>query len=250
MKNSAFTFVLVALSVVALSDVSWAQSGNRGSGTRSGGAARASSGGTVRRSSGTVGSSSRSVGSTTRLSSAERAELQREQLELQQQQAKQFQEQQAKLAIEQRIEFLTQLGSKPNGTANKKQNSLALEEAKADYKALRNETVAAAQLGPLNQLFRLRKESIDRKKRTANWPKFFDDPAFQTLVKNIDSKIANNGIVDSESAQEFLDELAELNQSLNAAASSGEIGLNEFAKARRFVSGLGNEIRATNLIQQ
>lgn len=245
MKNSAFTSVLIVLSLIALSDASWAQSGSRGRSV-GGGAARVSGGG-VSRSSG--GSSSRSAGSGSRLSSAERARIQREQFELQQERAKEFQEQQTQLAKQQRMQFLAQLGTKPNGTANKKQNNLAFEEAKDDYRALRKQAVNPTQLGPLSQPFRLRKDSIDREKRTANWPKFFDDPAYQPLVAKVDSKITSNEIVDSESAQDFLNELSELNQALNAAATSGDVGLTEFARARRFVTGLGNEVLATNLIQ-
>lgn len=260
MKTSKNTYVLIlAISVIAFSNTSWAQSGSRaargGSATRAsgstggasrstGGVSRSSGGGSVRSS----GSGTRSVGgSGTRLSSAQRAELQREQLLLQQQQAKEFQEQQVELAKKQRKQFLVQLGSQPNGTVNKKQNNLAFEEAKGDYRALRNQTVDPAKLGPLSQPFRLRNDSIDRKKREAKWPKFFEDSAYQPMVTKINSKIMENGIVDSESAEEFLGELAELDQALNAAASKGEVGRTEFARARRFVTGLGNEVRATNL---
>ena len=256
MKTSINTCVLIlALSVIAFSNTSWAQSGSRsarggataraggstgGASRSTGGASRSSGGGSVRSS----GSGTRSLGgSGSRLSSAQRAEL----LLLQQQQAKEFQEQQVEFAKKQRVQFLAQLGNQPNGPANKKQNSLAFEEAKGDYRALRNQTVDPAKLGPLSQPFRLRNDAIDRKKREANWPKFFEDPAYQPLVTKINSKIMENEIVDSESAQEFVGELAKLHQALNAAATNGEVGRTEFARARRFVTGLGNEVRATNL---
>lgn len=246
MKNPVITCALILLSIIAFSDTTWAQSGSR-SRPRASSGGGAPRGGGVSRSSG-GGGTSRSGGSGTRLSAAQRSELEREQLQLQQERAKELQEQQVELAKQQRKQFLVQLGASPNGTANKQQNKLALEEAKEDYKTLRNQAVSPAQLGALNQPFRLRSDSIDRKKRTANWPKLFDAPHYQMLVTKIDSKITGNGITDSESAQEFLDELAELNQALNSAASNGEVGRTEFAKARRFITGLENEVRATNLI--
>ena len=46
----------------------------------------------------------------------------------------------------------------------------------------------------------------------------------------------------------FLGELQQLNQSLNVAAADGQVKIAEYARSRRFITGLANEVRASNLV--
>lgn len=161
------------------------------------------------------------------------------------QQSVQFREEQAKQQFKQ---ALTQLAGSDSRAANSRQFRIALDEAKRDYKSLRKQQVDPSFLGALKEPFRLTKNEIDRENRTANWPTSLQDSEFATLVASVDTAIRDRAVKDEESATQFLNDLGELNTALNRAAAGGRVNISNFAKARRFISGLANEVRATDLV--
>jgi hypothetical protein len=216
-----------------------AQSGSRSSGFsgRSGGSSSGRS----------SGSSGRYSGGS-RLSRSERQRLAREQFEQQQIAAQQAAQRQSELNKQLFKESLIQLAQKQNNRANAKQNQAAFNQAKKDFKALRSRNIAPTNLGPLNVPFRLTNEEIDRAGRTVIWPESLKQQEFAPLVQSINSSIENNAVMTKDQAIQFLRELQDLNQSLNVAAAGGELEIADFANSRRFITGLANEVRASNLL--
>lgn len=143
---------------------------------------------------------------------------------------------------------LVQLAARKNSAANAAQRRLAFAEAKNDYQALRVGNVAANSLGPLNTPFRLTGKEIDRSKRKARWPSALRKQQFGIAVGTIDAAIRNNAIMTKEEAEQFLADLQTLNQSLNSVAASGRLGIKDYAVSRQFITGLANEVRASNLV--
>ena len=84
-------------------------------------------------------------------------------------------------------------------------------------------------------------------KNMANWPKLFKSQNFKQYASQIDLQITG-GLDDTESAKEFLNTLMKLNSVLNSAAFNGKVASVDYARARRFVTGLANEVRATSLV--
>ena len=250
MIRQLITTTLVVISVVAMNDIATAQSGSRrgaSAGVRSGG----SSGVRIGASSRGVGggrSSFRGAGSSTRLSAQEKAENQRQQAIVQQQQFRENELRQAESAKANFKDTLVRLGQKSNASINRRQNKLAFDEAKRDFNDLKRGTVSPSQVGVLSEPFRLDHDSIDRMKNSANWPEVFKSPDFEPFVMELDDQIMNGGVDDAESAEKFLNQLSELNYALNSAAVNGDVASVDYARARRFVSGLANEIRASDLL--
>ena len=247
MKKHTIASMFFVVLVVAASGIASAQSGTTGGfGGGGGGGAIGGGGGGV---GGISGGSSNGFGGFggTRLSSAERAEIRRQQAIQRQQQAIEIQKRQAELA---KINFkntLVQLGLRTSATPNRRQNKLAFEEAKRDFKALRRHEVAPSQIGAISQPFRLDQNALDRMKNMANWPKLFKSQNFKQYASQIDLQITG-GLDDTESAKEFLNTLMKLNSVLNSAAFNGKVASVDYARARRFVTGLANEVRATSLV--
>ena len=173
-------------------------------------------------------------------------ELIRQQQAQQAQQAAQLRAAQSKQQFKQ---TLSQLASKDNRKVNSRQNRQALEEAKRDYRNLRQGQATADTLGTLQVPFRLTKKEINRKNNTASWPSALKKEEFGTLVETIDSAIMERAIASTESATEFLTNLGELNSALSTAAAEGRVDITSYAKARRFITGLANETRATDLVR-
>lgn len=187
-------------------------------------------------------------GGLRRLSRLERQQRAQQQALVGQQLAQQTARLQAEQAKQQFKRTLSQLTSSDNRSANSRQNRVALEQAKRDYKSLRKQQVAPNQLGPLQQPFRLTRKDIDRQNHTANWPEALRDKQFDSLVRKIDRAIMNQAIDNSETAAQFLNDLARLNTSLNTTAANGQVNISNYARARRFITGLANEIRATEFV--
>ncbi len=244
MKYLIVIFITGMISLV-ISDPSHlhAQSGSRSVGGISSGGA------SVRRGVSRGGSSSRGI---RRLGSVGRQQLSPQQLQLQRQQAQQSlqqtAQQRARQAKQQRKQDLIDLGLRKNRSANLQQYKRAFAEAKSDYQDLRQGRIAPVQVGQLQQPFRLTKRDIDRAERTANWPKALQSEKFSAIVDTVDSAIMDNSITTDEAATAFLSDLDMLNSALNAAAVEGEVNVSNYARARRFITGLVNEIRATNLV--
>ena len=239
MRNNII-FVTLVLSM-AFATQSYAQSGSR-----RGGAVRSSSssriGGTsrVRSSGGTRvgGSSSRS-----RIRQPSPAELERL-AKQQQQEAERAAKLQLEFSRQQVKQTLVQLALRENRSANAKQFREALREAGQDFKSLRSGQLTPGQVGLLQVPFRLSDKDIDRKSGTVQWPDALLTEQFTELTKAVD-KITAEGINNSETAQQFFEELEKLNLAVNQSVINKEIKSSDFAKARRFITGLVNEVRAT-----
>jgi hypothetical protein len=182
------------------------------------------------------------------LSRAERQQLAQQQALLRQQQAQQAAQLRVAQAKQQFKQTLSQLASRDNRSVNSRQHRSALDEAKRDYRSLRKLQVASNQLGLLRQPFRLTNKDINRQNYTANWPAALQTEDFGALVQSVDQAIMDRVVNDTESATQFLNDLGQLNTALNAAAVSGQVDIKGYAQARLFITGLANEVRATDLV--
>ncbi len=243
MRTFFLAILLVSVGILWASPQLYAQSGAR-SGGFSGGGRSASGGRSISRARGSSGGS----GSRSRVSPAERQRLAIEQFQNQQAAAAELAERQAQLSKRQFKESLVQLGFDENRRANSKQLKIALTEAKGDFRALRAGTVAADNLGVLSVPFRLTNKEIDRQGRTLSWPSLLQREEFASQVKSIDEAILDKTLTTEEAASEFLGDLGALNESLNRSVINDKASLIEFAKARRFITGLANELRASDLL--
>lgn len=193
-------------------------------------------------------SGSRGGGGFRRPSRAQRQQQRQQQVQQQQIQAQQNARLQVQQAKQQYKQSLVQLGLAENRVANSRQYKLAFQEAQQDYKALRSNKVAPNQLGVLQQPFRLTSKDISQNDLTANWPNALRSDDFGKLVQSLDQTIMNGGVDSQESAQEFLSELQALNVALNTSVTQGSVKANDFARARRFITGLANEVRSSDWV--
>ena len=231
MRNIIILCVVV-LSVTFASQL-YAQSGSSG-GSRSGGASRARASG---------GSRSGGSGARSRVRQPSRAELER--LAKQQQQAaQQLAKQQEEYGRQQFRQTLIQLALRENRSANSRQLRDALREAERDYKGLRSGNLTPVQVSVLQVPFRLTDKDVDRSGSTVQWPEALQADRFNELTKKVDAMVAD-GVNSDKSAKQFFSELGELNTMANQAVVSKEMKSSDYAKARRFVTGLANEVRAT-----
>lgn len=197
--------------------------------------------------SGTRGGGGSSFGGY-RPSNSERRQIARQRRQELQREAVVARQQLVELSKIQFKQSLANLVLKKNTRLNSRQNRVAFDEAKADFRGLRSGNVSPGSLGPLRSPFRLTSKELDRNKRTASWPKLLRTREFREQVVRIDSAIMDGRIDTSESAGQFLSDLNRLNQRLNTAALRNGLSVGEFARARRFITGLANEVRATNLV--
>lgn len=242
---------IITLSLLVFSltvcDLSLAQSGSRGfGGGGGGGVGGGGGGGSVSGGSGAFPGGSSTRSRRRRLSPLESQQLALQQLEIQRQVAQVQAERQRK----QYKQTLAQLSLPQNKSANARQNRLAFEQAKNDFKSLRRRQVTPNQVGLLGQPFRLTNREIDRSKNTTNWPKALRTSEFSSKVLVLDKTIMESRITDTETATLFLGELSTLNSALNTAAANGSLKIADYANARRFITGLANEIQASNLVMQ
>ena len=236
--------VAIVFFVSADTQLTYAQSGARSIG---GSGARSVGGGGAVRSSGSRsfgGSSRRSTGP----SAAERARLQQQQLKLERELAIENAEATAELSRQQYKQTLIQLGDDPNGNANTQQYRLAFDEAKSEFKALINKRVSPNSTDNLKQPFRLPKKDLNRKSGKLNWPSIFKSEDFSEVTDELDSQITEGGLSTSEEAEEFLTKLMEVNSQLGEAAVAGDIKSTNYARAKRFITGLANEVKASDLV--
>ena len=222
---------------MAIASQSHAQSGNRGGG--GGGFGGSGSGKSLGSSFGGIGN---------RLSRAEQQQLAQQQAEFRQLQALQESQLRAEQAKRQFKQTLVQLADSDSRSVNSRQNRQALAEAKGDFKNLRKKQIAPNLLGPLQVPFRLTDKEIDREKFTVTWPESLEGEEFESLVQRVDKAIKDRAITSEESAAQFLVDLGQLNSALNRVAAEGGVDISSYAKARRFITGLANEVRATDLV--
>jgi len=161
-------------------------------------------------------------------------------------QLRQLRQQRAEAAKQKFQQSLVQLAH--NAVNNKTQNRTAYAEAQRDYRALRNGSIAPQSLGAITTPFRLQNSDINRATRMAHWPGVLQDVEFEIWVGVLDNSIQNGAISTTEEAIQFLADLEQLNKTLNNAAAGGRVNIRDFAESRRFITGLANEIRASNLL--
>ena len=212
----------------------YAQSGSRGSGSRSSGGSR------VRSSGGSRSSLGSSRGRVRQPSPAELERLAKQQ----QEQAQRLAKQQEEYSREQFRQNLVQLALRENRSANSRQLKEALREAERDYKGLRSGNLTPEQVGVLQVLFRLTDKDVDRSSGTVHWPESLNADQFMKLTESVDA-ITVDGVNSDETAKKFFSELKTLNTAVNQAVVDKEMKSSEYAKARRFITGLANEVRAT-----
>lgn len=235
----------VLILVMAIASDSSAQSGSRGGIGGGGGSSIGGGGGSFGGGGGSFGGSSFGSG---RLSRTQRLIQAQQEQQYFQQQAQLAAAAQAENAKQQRKQTLAQLAQKQNQSTNSRLYRLAFAEAKKDFQNLRSKRVSPQQLGTLQQPFRLTRKDIDRDNKTAHWPEGFENEQFEELVQKVDMSIMESAIKDAESAALFLQDLNTLSTALNTIAASGEIDIRSYAKARRFITGLANEILVTDLV--
>ena len=188
-------------------------------------------------------SGSRSSSSRSRVRQPSRAQLER--LAKQQQlAAQQFEKQQEEYGRQQFRQTLVQLALRENRSANSRRLREAFREAEQDYKALRGRNLTPEQVGVLQVPFRLTGKDIDRSSGAVQWPEALRADQFTELTKSVDTTIAA-GVNSDKTAKQFFSELEALNTAANQAAASKEIKSSDYAKARWFITGLANEVRAT-----
>jgi len=152
------------------------------------------------------------------------------------------------LANQQFKQSLIQLGFRQSSRTNSTQNRVAYAEAQKDYRVLRTGKIAPGSVGAISVPFRLTNKEINRAGRSAKWPKALRSPEFKVLVDHLNDSITNNAISTKVEAEQFLADLKTLNQSLNSVAASGRINIKDYSRSRRFITGLANEVRASDLI--
>lgn len=245
-KKHSYLVMLAVIVLLVNSTIAYGQSGSRsgsGSAGRSSARGGSSSGGGSQR----LGGVGRSGGSSSRISPSELAALELQQRILRQSQTEEARRLTIQFERDNFIQNLAELGRIENRSLNSKQNRIAFQSAKQDFRALRKNVVRPAELGFQDVAFRLDNKSLDRNTLRIRWPSALADE--KSLIEPIKSSMVNNEIVDEESAQEFLDRLGQLNQKLNAAAARGEVSATNFARARRFISGLVNEVLSFGLLK-
>ena len=233
MRNIIILSALV-LSMTFTSEL-YAQSGSRG-----GGGSRSSGGSRVRSSGGSRPSLSSSRGRVRQPSPAELERLTKQQ----QQEAQRLAKLQGEYSREQFRQTLVQLALRENRSANARQLREAFREAERDYKRLRSGNLTPEQAGVLQVPFRLSDKDIDRSSGTIQWPEALRADQFTELTDSLDKTVAG-GVDSDETAKQFFNELKTLNTAVNEAVVSKEIKSSNYAKARRFITGLANEVRAT-----
>ena len=248
MRRLTLVCVGLTLSLLIMDSSAFAQSGSRPAPRPSGGSSAPSSGSQSGGGGGSGGGSSSRGGSGVQLTDAQLQALGEFQRLEQKKLLEEFQKRQAEQERRQLKSQLNELGNNPNGKLNKRQTRLAFKEAKRDFAALRKKKVSPNEIQNLQPLFRLGKDAIDRSTKTANWPKALQSEAFAETISKIDSQMSQSEIKDDKSAKKFLGDLAKLNQSLNSAAASGNLNVTNYIKARQFITGLANEIRASNVL--
>ena len=187
-------------------------------------------------------SGSRSAGSGTRERQPSRVELARL-AEQRRQEGLRRAKLQTRFEREQFKQTLVKLSLRENRLANSRRKREALREAVRDFKSLRSERLTPDQIGVLQVPFRLTDSEVDRSNGTVQWPEALQQ--FSELTESLDATVAD-GINSVESAKQFFTDLEKLNTAVNQAVVNREIEPSSYATARRFVTGLANEVRATD----
>lgn len=169
---------------------------------------------------------------------------QQQQAQVQQQLAEFRRAQEIEIARQQRIALFQQLASNPDAQLNRRQNANAYKEAKAEFTAIKRMNIPVSAAGnSLESPFLLRSSDINRSTRMVSWPDALLDAQHRTAVLEIENRIAGNHEENQTSAEEFLDLFQQLSQDLGRRVIQKDISQRDYAKAKRFLSGLANEVK-------
>lgn len=139
-------------------------------------------------------------------------------------------------AAQQRIQFLRQLSANPNSRENRTQYSNAYDDAKAEFMAIRNGSVPVSG-SRLQRPFLLRSNELNRKARKIKWPKALQDQQHNATVADIEAFIKDM----KQNAQELTQLISQLSSEVEQRVIAKTIDIKQYAKAKRFLSGLANE---------
>lgn len=232
MMFSASTVLLLAIATFA-----FGQSGSRGGG---GGGVIGGGGGSIGGSSGGIGGG---INLNRRPSSREREKLRQQQIAQAREAARANAIRQQEALEAQRKKLLKDLGLQPDGALNRKLRRLAFAEAKIEYKAIRKMKAPLATAGSfLKQPFRLPGGLVDLTKSETEiqWPKSLDDAAHAESKKAVQQLLQS----DEATTEQFRIALTSLGTQLGQRVIDGEIKSNDYARGKRFLTGLAHEINA------
>ena len=142
------------------------------------------------------------------------------------------------------IDSLNALAQDEQSQQNSGQNRLAFDQAVSDFRVLRAGDVQPNKLGEIQIPFRLLDTDFDRATGTIIWPELLRGPSYNSITGSLDEAFRNNGIKNEQKGTAALEQLKQLNTTFNRNSIEGEIAINDFARARRLITGLGNEIRS------
>ena len=139
-------------------------------------------------------------------------------------------------AAQRRLQYLKALSANPNSKENRAQLAQAYNDAKSEFAAIRNGRVLASG-SRLQRPFLLRSNDLNRKARNINWPKPLREQQHEETIGEIEVFVK-----DMESNADELNELiAQLSLQIEKRIIEKTIDIKEYAKAKRFLSGLANE---------
>lgn len=231
MANKLITISTSALLLFLLGTIAVAQSGTRSGGGGGGGSI---SGG---------GSSFGSRGSSRRfIPPAERERIRQQEIAQANEIARQNAERQQQIFEAQRKQLLVELGLQPNGPLNRKYRRLAFAEAKREFKALRKMQVPVAAAGQFLQLpFRLPPGPLDLAKKEIKWPDELDDPAYAESKLAFEELLKGGEQTAPNQSETILMAMA---SQLGARVVEGKIRSNDYARAKRFLTGVARELES------
>lgn len=238
LSKTIVSFATVLL-VVQISSQSLAQSGSRG------GRGQAGGGGTG---GGVAGG--RSTGAGAHLWSFGRRLARLRQIIEAQELASRFDELTQQAFQQQQAQLLDALGTQPDGTLNRRLNQLAFDEAKREYTALVRMQIPVSAAGrQLQQAFRLSSRDVNRSTRVIHWPETLLATEHAELIQDIESKVDLNQDAANVPAEDFIQAIEQLSLQLGHRAVAREISSREYARAKRFLTGLAHEVNAAGGMQ-
>jgi len=233
MAKKFIAFSVSAVLFLTMAGFAFGQSGSRITGASLGGGGTVTPGGGF--------STAQFNFDTRRISSAERQALRQQQIAQAQEAARLNAERQHEFIEAQRKQLLSHLGAQPDGALNRKLRRLAFAEAKHEFKALRKMNLAVSAAGGfLQQPFRLPSGHFDLAKKQIEWPKSLQDDAHSQTKNDLQQLLQSK----DASATQFRSALMNLGTQLGQRAIEGKIKSNEYARGKRFLTGLAYELTA------
>lgn len=135
-----------------------------------------------------------------------------------------------------RKQLLNQYAANPNSRENRTQYSSAYDDAKAEFMAIRQGSIPVAGRR-LQRPFLLRSNELNRAKRKIRWPKTLLQDQHKETVVEIEKFIADM----KKNAQDLRSLIERLALQIEQRVVERSIDIKDYAKAKRFISGLANE---------